>query len=385
MPHRHLPPLTEMIRALIATPSVSSVMPEFDMSNRPVIDLLANWCEDAGFDVELQPLDAAPGKVNLIASLGRGDGGLALSGHTDTVPFDDALWSSDPFTLREADDRLYGLGSADMKSFFAFALEAAVQFDAADFQRPLVLVATADEESDMFGGRALAGSGLPGVSRVVIGEPTRMRPVRMHKGILMESIRVLGQSGHSSDPALGANAVEGMHAIINALLDYRDDMQRTHHNEHFAVPLPTLNFGAIRGGDNPNRICGECELHIDLRTLPGMKGSTVRDALHRRCRDTLDGTPFRLEFRRLFEGIDAMETPAESALVAAAERLTGAASEAVSFGTEAPFFRELGLDTIVLGPGDIAQAHQPDEYLALDMIAPARGTLKRMIEEFCLK
>ncbi|HET7306997.1 MAG TPA: acetylornithine deacetylase [Gammaproteobacteria bacterium] len=385
MSNRPIPPLLEMIRSLIATPSVSSVTPEFDMSNRPVVDLLANWCEGAGFRVELQKLDAAPGKVNLIASLGRGDDGLALSGHTDTVPFDEARWSSDPFKLRAADDRLYGLGSADMKSFFAFALEAATQFAPTAFRRPLVLVATADEESDMFGGRTLAGSGLPGVSRVVIGEPTRMRPVRMHKGILMESIRVLGQSGHSSDPALGANAVEGMHAIVAALLDYRDEMQRAHRDEHFAVPLPTLNFGAIRGGDNPNRICGECELHIDLRTLPGMKGNAVRDALHRRCRDALDGTPFRLEFRRLFEGIDAMETPAESALVAAAERLTGAPSEAVSFGTEAPFFRELGLDTIILGPGDIAQAHQPDEYLGLDMIAAARDTFKRLIEEFCLK
>ncbi|HET7569501.1 MAG TPA: acetylornithine deacetylase [Gammaproteobacteria bacterium] len=385
MSHRPIPPLIEMIRALIATPSVSSVSPEFDMSNRPVADLLANWCEDAGFRVELQKLDAAPGKVNLIASLGRGDGGLALAGHTDTVPYDKALWSSDPFKLRAADDRLYGLGSADMKSFFAFALEAATQFDAAAFRRPLVLVATADEESDMFGGRALAGSGLPGVSRVVIGEPTRMRPVRMHKGILMESIRVLGQSGHSSDPALGANAVEGMHAIIAALLDYRTAMQQAHRDEHFAVPLPTLNFGAIRGGDNPNRICGECELHIDLRTLPGMTTDAVREAFQQRCRDALAGTPFRLEFRRLFEGIDAMETPAESALVAAAERLTGAESEAVSFGTEAPFFRELGLDTIVLGPGDIAQAHQPDEYLGLDMIEPARNTFKRLIEEFCLK
>lgn len=373
-----------MIGALIATPSISSTRPEHDMSNGPVIDTLASWMEDAGFAVEVLPIAGAPGKFNLVATLGHGTGGLVLSGHTDTVPCDADLWQSDPFKLKEADDRLYGLGVADMKSFFAFALDAARDLDPAKLAHPLIVVATADEESSMSGGRALATAGVPGGRRAVIGEPTRLKPVRMHKGILMESIRVQGRSGHSSQPALGANALEGMHAVIGALLGYRDELMRDHNHNGFEVPTPTLNLGAIRGGDNPNRICGDCDLHIDLRTLPGMSIDTVRETLHERCRTALAGTPFALQFTHLFEGIDAMETPADTVLVAAAERLTDAPAEAVSFGTEAPFFRELGMETIVLGPGDIRQAHQPDEYLGVDMVGPARELLRKLIGEFCL-
>lgn len=385
MPNPTAPKLIEMIGALIATPSVSSVTPEHDMSNRPLVDLLAGWLESAGFAVEVLPIETAPGKFNVIGTLGRGDGGLVLSGHTDTVPYDGALWRSDPFKLRQADERLYGLGAADMKSFFAFAIDAALQFRASDLQRPLIIVGTADEESGMCGGRALVNSGVRGGRHVVIGEPTRMRPVRMHKGIIMEGIHVLGKSGHSSQPALGANALEGMHAIMSMLLAYRDELARIHRHDGFEVPTPTLNLGSIRGGDNPNRICGDCDLHIDVRTLPGMSIAAVREEIQRRCRETLAGTAFELEFTRLFEGIDAMETPAEATLVTAAERLTGAGAEAVSFGTEAPFFRELGLETIILGPGDIRQAHQPDEYLGLDMIAPAQATFHQLIHEFCVQ
>ncbi|NJM13824.1 MAG: M20/M25/M40 family metallo-hydrolase, partial [Synechococcaceae cyanobacterium SM1_2_3] len=151
-------PLLDRIRQLIAVPSVSSVSSQLDQSNRPVIDLLAGWLEQAGFAVRIEPLPQRPDKANLIATLGSGPGGLVLAGHTDTVPYDAGRWRYDPFGGTIADGRIYGLGAADMKAFLALALAAAQDFTARDFRQPLVILATADEESSMSGARALAAS-----------------------------------------------------------------------------------------------------------------------------------------------------------------------------------------------------------------------------------
>ncbi|WP_373508263.1 M20/M25/M40 family metallo-hydrolase, partial [Thiocapsa sp.] len=143
------PTLTTMLEGLIGTLSVSSVTPAFDHSNRAVIDLLASWLESAGFRVEILALPRQSDKANLLATLGSGPGGLVLSGHTDTVPFDAHLWTHDPLKLTEAEGRLYGLGTSDMKSFLALAIEAARGLTATDLAQPLMILATADEESAM--------------------------------------------------------------------------------------------------------------------------------------------------------------------------------------------------------------------------------------------
>lgn len=378
------PDLMQMLARLVALPSVSSVSPEFDLGNRAVIDELAGWCEAAGFAVEVTALSDRPAKANLVATLGRGPGGLVLAGHTDTVPCDEALWRADPFRLDERDGRLHGLGTSDMKSFFALILEAVRSFDPRDFRFPLVILATADEESSMCGARAIMEAGRPLGRHAVIGEPTGLRPVRMHKGVLMEGVRLTGRSGHSSDPALGVNALEGMHRAIGEILRFREEMQARYRNDAFAVPVPTLNLGHIHGGDNPNRICGSCELHFDLRPLPGMEPEALCAEIERRLARELEGSGIGLEMLRLSEGVPPMETPAEAEIVRAAESLTGHTAEAVSFGTEAPYLRALGMDVVVLGPGDIAQAHQPDEYLALDRIGPSLELLRALIRRFCL-
>ena len=374
-----------MLTRLIAQPSVSSVSPEFDMGNRALIDELAGWCEAAGFAVQITPIEGHPNKANLVATLGRGPGGLVLSGHTDTVPCDAQLWRQDPFKLTERDGRLYGLGTADMKSFLALALEAARGFDADQFHQPLVILATADEESSMAGAKAIRAAGRPLGRHAIIGEPTGMRPVRMHKGIIMEGIRITGRSGHSSDPSLGNNALEGMHTAMTHIMAWRAELQERYNNPLFKVAAPTLNLGHIHGGDNPNRICGHCELHIDLRPLPGMDLDELRGALESRLQKGLEGSGLGLEVFRLFDGTPAMETPADAPIVRAAEALTGYPAEAVAFGTEGPYLRDLDMDVVVLGPGDIEQAHQPDEYLALDRIPPTLEMLRALITSFCLK
>lgn len=382
---RKIPDTLSMIRALIEQPSISSTDLRFDQSNLKVIQLLAEWLEQLGFHVAIKPVSER--KANLLAFLGeaREAHGLVLSGHTDTVPYDEDRWTFDPFRGTVKDGRLYGLGSADMKAFFALVLEAASHYSAKDLRQPLVVLATADEESNMSGARALAAEGILLGRYAVIGEPTDLRPIRMHKGVMMESIRIDGQAGHSSDPSLGASALEGMIAVLNELLAWRAELQKNYRNPLFKVAFPTLNVGSIHGGDNPNRICSQCVCQFDLRPLPGMDVEELRAMLEQRLSPVLAGQPrLKLAFEPLFEGLPPFETAADSEIVKACEDFTGHAAGAVAFGTEAPFLSRLGLETVIMGPGSIEQAHQLDEYVPLDQVDSGVALLRKLIDRFCL-
>lgn len=378
LPERH-----QAIAELVSLPSVSSLAPGWDQSNRAVVDTLAGWLDGLGFRCEVLPVPATPGKVNLLASLGSGEGGLVLAGHTDTVPYDEGRWQQDPFEVREADNRLYGLGTCDMKGFLALAAEAAASFNADRFTAPLMLVATADEESTMAGARSLVEVGRPRPRFAVIGEPTDLRPVRAHKGIMMQKLRVLGKTGHSSDPAHGNSALEGMHRVLGAVLSFRHQLQSRYQDPSFAVPVPTLNLGAIRGGDSANRICGQCELDLDMRLLPGMDSDEVTQRLGQVARDALAGTGLTLEHDTSLVAVEPHSLAADSELVRAAEQLTQEAAGSVAFGTEAPFLSQLGAQTLVMGPGSIAQAHQPNEYVPLEHLDRTVQLLQTLIDRFC--
>ncbi len=379
-----VPGPVELLHQLVSLPSISSTSAELDMGNRPVIDLLAGYLEDLGFAIEIQPVGEGGNKANLIATLGQGPGGLVLSGHTDTVPYDDGLWSVDPLAITERDNRLYGLGSTDMKGFFPLAIEAARAVADQDFKQPLILLATADEESSMNGARALAAAGIPKARQAIIGEPTGLKPVHLHKGIMMEAVRIRGHSGHSSDPSLGNNALEGLHAVLSELFSFRSDLQQRYQHPGFAVPHPTLNPGCVHGGDNPNRICGHAELHFDLRTTPGCSNESMRKELRERLARISESSGLDIELASLIAGADAFEQEADSELVRLAEKLTGHGSEAVAFATEAPYLKQLGMDTIVMGPGSINRAHQPDEYIELDQFRPCIDLLGQFIGHYCL-
>ncbi len=381
--HSQLPTLDEMLAGVVSAPSCSSVSPAFDQSNRLVSERLAGWLEGLGFRVELQPVTGRSDKWNVIANIGEGGGGLVLGGHSDTVPYDPALWQSDPFRLERREGRLYGLGICDMKGFFPLAIEAARRQLARPLRRPLTIVATADEESSMEGALELVRQGSLNGSHALIGEPTGLRPVRAHKGILMESIRLIGHSGHSSDPSLGRSALDGMTLVLDELVRWRGELQRANRDDAFAVPVPTLNLGHIHGGDNPNRICGECELHIDLRPLPGMDLDQLRQTLASRIGQRLQGSGLVVGIERLFCGTPPMATATDADLVRYCSELCGHAAEAVAFCTEGPYYQQLGMETVILGPGDIAQAHQPDEYLEERRIEPMIQLLERLIDRYC--
>ncbi len=379
-----LPSFTEQLHVLLALPSVSSSTPGRDMGNRAVIDMLAGWLEAAGFSVEIMPVTPCGHKANLIATKGSGPGGLVLAGHTDTVPFDENLWSVNPLALTEKDNRFYGLGVCDMKGFFPMAIAAAQMFADQTPTAPLIILATADEESSMNGARFLLEHSKPNARYAVIGEPTGLKPVRMHKGVMLESVRITGHSGHSSNPALGASALDAMTVALNELTNLRNEWQQRFRNAQFAVDAPTMNFGYINGGDNPNRICGCCELQFDVRPLPGMVIADLQAEIDARLQriDTLNGR-ISIERISLMHAIAPFEENENSELVKALEKLTGYKAESTAFGTEAPFLQQLGMQTVIYGPGDIAQAHQPDEFLALDRIQPTIDVLTKLIGQYC--
>ena len=382
--HQTVPDLLGMMRELLAEISVSSTSPQWDTGNRTVIDKLAEWLAALGFRCEVIPLEGKTNKANLIATLGSGPGGLVLAGHTDTVPFNEERWEMNPLTLTERDNKLFGLGSTDMKGFFPIAIEAAKTFLDQPLKEPLIILATADEESSMDGARQLAAQGHPKARFAVIGEPTDLKPIRMHKGIMLESVTVQGRAGHSSNPNLGVNAMEAMHVVMSDLLAFRAELQERYHNPLFAVSVPTLNLGCIHGGDNPNRICGQCELHFDLRALPGMNNEELHNELQQRLQPRAKQLNVNISLRALANHIQPYEQPADSELVKYAEQLTGHSADAVAFATESPFMQQLGMQTIVMGPGSIDQAHQPNEYMALSQVQPAVKLFRQLIGRFCL-
>jgi len=375
----------DRIAKLVKHSSVSSAAPGWDQSNRAVTEELADMLDGAGFHVELMPLPEAPHKCNLLATYGRGEGGLVLAGHTDTVPYDAASWTTDPFQLTEREGKLVGLGTADMKAFLALAVEAAQGLDARSLKAPLMVLATADEETSMDGARALVAAQRPRARHAIIGEPTDMRPVRAHKGIMMEQLEVVGRSGHSSDPALGNNAIEGMLKVIEALQSFRAELAQRQHDPSFSVPGPTLNFGRIVGGDSANRICGECALELDVRLLPGMDMDATREELVRRAREALRGTGCELRHKSTFAGNPAHALSAQAAIVKAAEELTGEGAQSAAFATEAPYLAALGAETLVLGPGGVGQAHRPDEFVRVERLAPMVALLQELARRFCAR
>jgi acetylornithine deacetylase len=380
---------SEQLRQLVATPSVSCTNPSLDMGNRKVIDLLANWLGDLGFAIDIQIVDNNPNKANLIATLGSADqehskGGLVFSGHADTVPYDDKRWSHDPFSLQIEGDRAYGLGATDMKGFFPTVIAAIQPFLNKPLVEPIIILATADEETSMSGARALVNHPIPKARYAVVGEPTSMQPIRMHKGIAMESIHIQGKSGHSSNPLLGNNALDVMHDVITDLKQFRQQLQQHHQHAGFVIDVPTLNLGCIHGGDNPNRICGHCELEFDIRTLPGMSLDDLRSDIDQQLTLIAEKNNIIIERHSLFAGIEAFEQNTDSDLIRAVEKLTGMPADSVAFATEAPFLQSMGMDVVVMGPGSIDQAHQPDEYIDLTHIQPAIKTLQALIKKFCL-
>jgi acetylornithine deacetylase len=373
----------EYYENIIKTPSISAFDEKIDQTNKPLIDILAGWFRDLGFSITIQQVPGTRNKFNMLAKIGSGEGGLLLCGHSDTVPFDEGRWQSDPFKVKQADGKLFGLGSCDMKGFFAFILEALKTTPLNKLNKPLYILATADEETSMAGARFFADQQMIKPSMAIIGEPTELIPIYKHKGHIAQSLNVRGKAGHSSEPEKGVNAIEIMYQAMGQLMDLQSKLKTQFHDEAFSVPHVTMNLGHIHGGDAENRICGHCKLNFDMRVVPELDDEQALAMIDEALAPVFAKYPNRLSMDLMYPTAPAFACRDEQNILALAEQLTGKKFQSANYATEAPFINQLGCDTIVLGPGSIDQAHQPDEYISLDFVNPTVHILQQMISKVC--
>jgi acetylornithine deacetylase len=335
--------------------------------------------------------DATGQKANIHAIIGpREAGGVALSGHVDTVPVDGQAWSADPFKLRRADGKLYARGAADMKGFVSACLAAVPDFAAKKLARPLHLFISYDEEVGCQGAQRLiqdldASNLKPAMC--VVGEPSGMQPILAHKGKLNLRVRVRGLTGHSSEPGKGVNAVQAAgEAIAYVAGEARRLTTEGPFQDGFDPPHTTIHVGTVQGGTILNIIPERCEFIMEWRTIPGdgaqrhverMKAfvaAHIEPAMHGVSRNT--GFEFEV-----MTTMPELSLDPDHPLTAIVKQLTGSNSTGkVSYGTEGGYYQHTGIPTIVCGPGHIAQAHQPDEWIAQDQLDACDVFIRRLAD-----
>ena len=357
-------------------------------SNMAIASDIANSLIGCGARVEVQE-DEAGRKANVFATIGPDiDGGIVLSGHTDVVPADALTWSSDPFTMREADGRLYGRGTCDMKGFIAAALTTAPLFAAAKLQRPIHFAFTYDEEVGCLGARRLVDwlSVRPTrPSMAIVGEPTQMRVVDGHKGSFDYTTRFAGLDGHASDPRAGANAAHAAVRYASLLLALGERLRVDAPPNPFDPPYTTLQVGRMSGGLARNIIAPEAELDWEMRPVSAADADAVKVALAEFCESTIlpemrKAAPrARVELEIIGEAPPLVPRDDNEARDLAKAILETDVCHTVSFGTEAGLFQSIGMSAVVCGPGSIAQAHQADEYLEVEQLAAALAMLEGLV------
>jgi acetylornithine deacetylase len=356
-------------------------------SNLALIAFVEDYLAQHGVESHLVPsADAA--KASLYASIGpTGVPGVALSGHTDVVPVEGQTWSSDPFVLTERDHRFYGRGAADMKGFLACVLAAVPDFLKRKLAVPISIVFSYDEEVGCIGVRPLIaeiGRRFVTPRMVIVGEPTSMSVVDAHKGPVRWHVEIKGRAAHSSMAPLGVNAISIAGRLLQELARIERELKTSPRAERFDPPYATLQVTRIDGGTATNIVPVYCRFDFDVRALPGVDV----DAIDRRIRAYADRECVP-EMRRVApeSGIDisvANQVPpfaagTNSEAVALALRLAGHnETHAVSYATEAGLFQEAGSPSVVIGPGDIAQAHAADEFIAKDQLDKCMAFLDRL-------
>ncbi|MBM3598091.1 MAG: acetylornithine deacetylase [Alphaproteobacteria bacterium] len=363
-------------------------------SNLALIDWVKSYLAGHGIESRIT-YDDQRKKANLFATLGpaRNEGGIVLSGHTDVVPVDGQPWVTDPFKVVEKDGKLFGRGTCDMKSFVAIVLALVPEFIRRKPTQPIHVALSYDEEVGCIGvQRLIADLGQAGIrpAACIVGEPTCMKLVIAHKGKKSWRCRVRGLECHSSLAPQGVNAVEAACEVVA----YLKGMARRHRdlgpfNRDFDIPHTTVHTGVIHGGTALNIVPLDCHFDFEFRYLPG----TDVDALFAEVRQFAE-TKLLPEMRAVhadsgFTWEDLSEIPGlamdeNDAVVELGKALTGANSVAkVAFGTEAGRFQEAGIPTIICGPGDIEQAHKPNEFVSLDHLAQCETFLHRLMDRVC--
>lgn len=318
-------------------------------------------------------------KINLIASTGPADAvELALIGHTDTVPFD-PNWQ-EATTLTERDGRLYGRGSCDTKGFIAAALTAAESVDLSKLKHPLALIFTSDEEIGLRGAKFLAEQQAIKPRYCIVGEPTSLQPIRAGKGYCLAEVILRGREAHSAYPALGSSAVLRAARLIMRLEEIGEKLKAERH-EDFDPPFTTFNVGLIRGGSAKNVIAGECRFTLEWRPIPTQPSSRLLELLDEAIAEERQRDPdfdCHVETGRTDSGF---ETSRDSKLITFLEKATGKSTGTVSFGTEAAQMGLLGGEAVVIGPGDIREAHRTGEFVPIAELNRCTEVLRSAILE----
>ena len=361
-----------ILERLVGFPSISGE------PNHEIIGYINHLLSAQGIACNLT-YDPTGEQANVFATIGPAiDGGVVLNGHTDVVPVEGQDWASDPFTLTRRGERFYGRGSVDMKGFLACVLGAVPMFQAADLKRPVHIAFSYDEE--------IGGLGMPGLlegmaqepfrpSIVLVGEPTEMKIVTGHKGGAEMRTEITGFAVHSSQPAKGVNAISVAVKLITKIEAIAARLAaRPHPGSPYDPPYCTFNVGTIEGGLARNATAGWCSFNWETRPMPGEGDAAmiaeIQDYAINVLLPQMKAVSDEADIRIITE-VNVPPLDDRNAELAAAfvTEITGQnAREVVSFGTDAGYFSDKGLSTVVVGPGSIARAHRPDEYIELDEI-----------------
>jgi acetylornithine deacetylase len=356
-------------------------------SNTDLIDFAEEYLSSHGLKTR-RTLSDDGRKANLFATIGpEREGGVVLSGHTDVVPVEGQPWDTDPFGVVEKNNKLYGRGTSDMKSFLAVAMAIVADIDPGALKRPVHLALSYDEEVGCLGvGRLIADirDNLPKPAVVIVGEPTSMRLVNAHKGCQVQRTTVSGLDAHSSQSHRGASAIMAAGRLVSFLADFAEEKKHEQDDARFEPPHTTFNVGLIEGGTALNIIPKRCSFVWEFRALPDDDPEEIRtrfDAFARdevlpRLRETAPEAEIVTEqLARVPPLRPEGDSPAEDLV----RHLTGANEcAAVAFGTEGGLFQEAGMSTVVCGPGSIDQAHQPNEFIELSQVEACRGFLRKL-------
>ena len=375
----------ELLERLVAFDTESS------KSNLALIAFVANYLDGWGVPYVRVP-NAAGDKAALFATLGpKIDGGVVLSGHTDVVPVAGQAWTTDPFTLRVAGGKAFGRGAVDMKGFDALALALVPEALEADLKRPIHILLSYDEETTCLGVAdtiARFGADLPRPGAVIVGEPTGLQVADAHKSIVTYHTTVHGHEAHSAKPMLGANAVMAAADLIAELNRIADAMvARGDASGRFDPPNTTVHVGTIQGGTARNILPKLCAFHWEFRGLPDLDRAEIPALFEAACARV---TRERLNRYGEFGRIETVEEVAVPGLApdpgSEAERLALRLAHrnrtvSVPYATEAGRFQGAGIPTVVCGPGSIDQAHQPDEYIALDELERGQAFMRRLLAD----
>jgi acetylornithine deacetylase len=366
--------IKETLAQLVRIDSVSSG------SNADIIQYLEERCAAMGMVTRRFPYVDELGveKINLIAlTKDVTEVQLALVGHTDTVPYD-PNWT-DATNLTERDGRLYGRGACDTKGFIAAALTAV---ETTDLKKPLALIFTADEEIGLRGAKQLAEAKPLHVRYSIVGEPTSLRPIRAGKGYSLVEVIVKGREAHSAYPALGASAVFRAARLINRLEAIAEQLRQEQHAA-FDPPYTTLNIGLIHGGSAKNVLAGECRFTLEWRPIPSQPSEHVLELFKAAIHEETQADPdFQCEVEAT-RADSGFETSPDSPLIKFLEKATGKQPGTVAFGTEAAQMMALGSESVVIGPGDIREAHRTGEFVPVEELERCAEILKKvMVADF---